>query len=473
MHQNKERLMKYCYFIIKISLIALFLLTGCVEPTGFMSWTPPPPTILKPELKNMTANRVLNEGETVYVEIGDFTSISINNFLLANYTTIQWYIDGNITQNTDFAYVVYTDDSSPFKDVGTYTLAVTGTHIGGSQTTSIVIDVKKPTVTKPILKNITDDKDLIPNEHVNVSMGASVTISISNFLQANYNSIAWYSSDDSNILGTDSSYAVQTTIPPFNQETSIPLTVKGTNSLGDFNTTTIYIDVVKPDFPKPELWNMNANSNVNENTTIDVSFGSTLTISISNFALAGYHNVKWEIDDELDITTEGASVFTVYTTAPPFGEKKNYKLDVIGIKNDVPKTTTIHINVKEPPEYKWVDHEHAEMIRDWINNNNPITGLQTNQGNTGGNIAWYKQYTGAAITTVYPVDLGIVYDFMKSTNDNDELWPMELYIPPGGSTSYMIYLRYDSYEARIRINDGTNERKDYIFKLGDYDWVDP
>jgi hypothetical protein len=350
-----------------------------MEPTGFMSWTPPPPTIDKPELKNMTdKNRILDEGEPVVVYIGNSVSISINNFFQANYSSIEWYIKENEILSTDSAYIVYTNESSPFHNVGIYILTVKGTNPGGSKTTTIKIDVKKPPV------------------------------------------------------------------------------------------------------PKPRLMNMNKSEEVNGDEPVEVVIGFTLTISIINVE-ADYHKIEWKIGDEIATTDEKAIVFVVHAGTSPFNDVGKYTLIVTGIKNEVKsEPTKIYIDVKEPPPppgYKWKDHPNAPEIRTWINTPNDttnITGWVPNQAMTGGNVAWYKTYTGAGNVQRFEADLAIVKAFMRETNE-DELWTESkmLIEPPPTTPSYMIYLRYDDLTATIRINDGSDTRTIYNFSLGSFELVDP
>jgi hypothetical protein len=460
--------MKYCHFIIEISLIALLLLTGCLDPTNFdTNWKPPPPPILKPELKNMTGgNKVLTDGEQVHVYIGSSISISINNFLLANYSTIEWKINNNITPITDYVFVVNTD-SSPFNNEDTYELAVTGAHIGGSQTTKIKIKVEKPLVAKPALRLMTSSTILQEGAQVDVFMGSTVTIILNNF--SNYSTIEW--SSGGTYLSNDTAYVVSTNTLSFSQEGLHPLTVKGTNNLGDSNTTTISINVVKPDFPVPELKDMNTNSIVNEGGTAQVIIGSTLTISINNWEAAAYHNIKWYINDEFNIATEDAIVFTVHTDVSPFDEKGTYNLKVEGIKNGDTKTKTIKIVVKNPPEHKWVPTEHADEIIDAFDAPDTIgiTNWTNNAGNTSGKAAWYKTYTGAGAEGRFLADFELVKEFMRSTNDTN-LWPSEER-ELTEAAQFQIYIYYNDYIAQIRINDGTNWRTFYEIRLGDYEVV--
>jgi hypothetical protein len=624
--------MKYCHFIIEISLIFLFLLTGCIDPTSHITWEKPPPPIIKPVLKNMAKDEVLKEADIVEVEIGDSVSISINNFFEANYSTIEWFIDGEKQPNTDYVFVVKTDSSSPFyidRDEP-YLLIVKGAHIGGSETTFIRIKVKKPPVPKPELKTTPSMK---AGNIVDVDMGESVTVEIVNY--NDYSSWEWISEDNSTEGGTF--YFVHTSTSPFNEvkvheltftgrnsqgdpnstlikinvkQPGVPdlelwnmttgtplasdtvpvirgefvtisvnnassyksfewtcggtsksgpvytvstydslfnvvgqkqLTVKGTTILGFSSTTIIIIDVMKPPVPKPELKNMTEGTPLNAGVTVDVTMGSpvaisvdnvpayssfewtsngislgsgpvytvttfdspfdvvgqkpltvkgitsllyeesteitinvirppvpepvlknmnknevvenggtamvdigsNLTITINNYGTALYQDMKWYINNNVnpDPGTDGANAFSVSTDVAPFNTVGKYNLKVIVGKYGVTHEKTIEIEVRNPPEFRWVYKDIAPYIIEWIkdpngNPNNEINNWTANASNTFGKAAWYKLYNNFGD---FDNDREKIYDFMKFTNEG-ELWFKSGETARNG---FQIYIRYE------------------------------
>ena len=347
--------MKYCHFIITISLIAFILLTGCIEPTAHVDWAPP---ILKPVLlytSDFDEDRLLTDDEPVEVEIGKSVSISIANFFEANYQTIEWYIGYEITENTAYAFIVKTDRNSDFHEEGTYKLTVIGTHKGGSKTTSINIVVKIPDVAPPILLNKTttptpggDYPEVGYGETVDVVLGNTVTFEVENYWD--YSSFEWYNIDGHN-LWTSLSYTLYTTnTSPFNTVGEHALTFRGTgiNSKGEKNFTTIKINVTPPEDCPPKLLNMNTGELVNANGTVTVKRGDSVTISVDN--VSDYKSFKWVCVGAQDVT---APVYFVSTFEPPFNITNTKTLTVTGTTSlDLPYSTTITINVTDPDEKK-------------------------------------------------------------------------------------------------------------------------
>ena len=252
--------MKYCHFIVQISLIAFILLTGCIEPTAHVTWAPP---IIHPELKNMTTNTTLKDGDTVTVLIGDSVDIFINNFFDAHYNEITWRIgiknkeqpetDSDYNweplPNTGSGLIVKTiDPSSKFIVEDKYKLAVTGTHKGGSLTTKIYIDVVKPGVREPILRNMNANSFVGNGGTAIVELGAALTISIDNYAEALYDNIEWYINDNDvfdDATKDSSVFTVYTSVYPFDTVGKYNLKVI-VEKYEETATKTIIIDVKNP-----------------------------------------------------------------------------------------------------------------------------------------------------------------------------------------------------------------------------------
>jgi hypothetical protein len=340
--------MKYCHFIIKISLILLFLLTGCLEPTEFQSWTPP---IIKPVLKEMRqeTERPLNEFDEVHVYIGDSVSIYVDNFFQANYKTIDWLINGQPTSFIGSALTVKTNKDSPFREATTYTLTVKGSHIGGSETTTIFIVVEVPPLPKPVFRDEDDDTILDDgdDDEVTVTRGDTKTFSLVNV--GDYSSREWYKTDD-DILGDGPFFVVTTITGSFSTLNDHYLTFRGKDDFGGVNTKTIKITVIKPPVDELELVNGNTSSNeyLEDGDEVEVIMGKTQFISIKNYLK--YRDYEWSYNDNILSTEPSFAVYADINPSNPFHEVKTYSLTVKGTTAlGYEETKTIKIKVVKPP----------------------------------------------------------------------------------------------------------------------------
>jgi hypothetical protein len=276
---------------------------------------------------------------------------------MANYSDIEWRVDGAIQENTHSAFTVKTD-ASPFNSEGTYTLAVTGTHIGGSGTTSVHIEVEKPEAEKPQLKNEDTGDDLGEGDTVEVTMGDTVTFSLKNF--SDYSLRQWDSG--TTYLGIGLFCVVSTTITPFNVEGKIPLTFTGTNSAGKSNTTTIKINVTKPDADEPKLKNMDTGNYLGEGDTVYVTMGEIITISLENFS--DYINRQWKSN----VTELGTLTYCIVSTeADPFNVEGSIPLTFTGttrLMDSVSKTIYINVSKPQVPDLELKNNNTGNMMAD-------------------------------------------------------------------------------------------------------------
>jgi hypothetical protein len=313
-----------------------------------------------------------------------------------------------------------------------------------------------------------DKPEVINNTTVNVNMGEYLTITLNNATE--YFSIEWYYEDtnESSQLGSpSSSYLVSTTSGHFYNDGPNTLIVKGINNLGDFETASTTINVIRPYLPPPELSTLN--SVLSENAIVRVYEGTPQSISITKFV--NYETIEWIIGGTTYTPANNNPTLPVNVGSSPFPDnnRHDYTLVAKGTKYGASKTTSITITTRPASVLEWLDSENADDVMDWFNyykptdspNTNPTArpNFQTNPLSLGSS-AYYRNDYNTSPSGDWIADLAWVMECI-----NDYGW-VKVYDAPN-TQARQIYIRHEDNIITIRIYDGTTSVR-YDFALTYY-----